>query len=58
MMEMKMKNLIAALADRAAKQAKYRHLRNELAGLSQREALDLGIYREDAARIAAQAVWG
>ena len=53
-----MKNLFAAYRDYAAKRALYLRTRNEIASLSRAEAIDLGIYPEDAARIARQAVWG
>ena len=53
-----MKTLIAHLRSMAAKQATYRRLRAEIAGLSHAEALDLGIFPGDADRIARQAVWG
>lgn len=53
-----MKNLMTAYFANAAKRAQYRKIRDEIAGLSRREALDLGIYPEDAAQIAARSVWG
>lgn len=53
-----MKTLFDAFRDYAAKRALYRRTRDEIAGLSRAEALDLGIFPEDAARIARQAVWG
>ena len=57
-----MKNLMtayfAAAYNRAAKRAQYRKMRDEIANLSRRDALDLGIYPEDASRLAAAAVWG
>ncbi|WP_168774634.1 hypothetical protein [Stagnihabitans tardus] len=53
-----MKTLFAAYRDYAAKRALYVRTRNEIANLSRAEALDLGIYPEDAAKIARQAVWG
>ena len=53
-----MKNLFASYRDNAAKRALYRRTRDEIAGMSRREALELGIYPEDAARIAHAAVWG
>jgi uncharacterized protein YjiS (DUF1127 family) len=53
-----MKNLMTAYFANAAKRAQYRQMRDEIASLSRREALDLGIYPEDASKIAAQAVWG
>lgn len=53
-----MKNYFAAYRAYAAKHALYRRTRDEIARLSQSEALDLGIYPGDAERIARQAVWG
>ena len=53
-----MKKLMNAYFANAAKRAQYRKIRNEIASLSRRDALDMGIYPEDAAKIAAQAVWG
>ena len=53
-----MLNLLTAYYANAAKRAKYRQIRNEIASLSRRDALDLGIYPEDAAQIAHRAVWG
>ena len=53
-----MKNLMTAYIEGAAKRAQYRRMRNEIASLSRRDALDLGIFPEDATRIASQAVWG
>ena len=53
-----MTNFLTAYFANAAKRAEYRRLRNEIASLSRRDALDMGIYPEDAARIAAKAVWG
>ena len=53
-----MTNFLTAYFANAPKRAEYRRLRNEIASLSRRDALDMGIYPEDAARIAAKAVWG
>lgn len=53
-----MKTIIAQLRDAAAKRALYRRTRDEIAGMPRRVALDLGIFPEDAERIARQAVWG
>ena len=53
-----MKNLIATLRANAAKRAQYRQMRDEIANMPRHVALDIGIYPEDAARIAAKAVWG
>lgn len=53
-----MKNLITNLRVRAAKHAAYRRIRDEIATLSQAEALDLGIFPADADRMARKAVWG
>ena len=53
-----MKSLIAQLRAAAEKQALYRRTRDEIAGMPRRVALDLGIFPEDAERIARKAVWG
>jgi len=53
-----MKRIIASYRDAAAKRALYRRTRDEIASMSRREALELGIYPEDAAAMARQAVWG
>jgi uncharacterized protein YjiS (DUF1127 family) len=53
-----MKNLMIQLRDAAAKRALYRRTRDEIAQMPRRVALDLGIFPEDAERIAQKAVWG
>lgn len=53
-----MKTIIANLREAAAKRALYHRTRDEIAGMERRVALDLGIFPEDAARIAHKAVWG
>ena len=53
-----MKNLIATYRLNAAKRAMFRRTRDEIAAMPRREALELGIYPEDATRIAREAVWG
>lgn len=53
-----MKNLIETLRANAAKRAMYRRTRDEIASLPRHVALDLGIFPEDADRIARSAVWG
>ena len=53
-----MNSLIAQYREGAAKRALYRRTRDEIASLSRRVALDLGIFPEDAKRIAREAVWG
>ncbi len=53
-----MKNLIATYRANAAKRALYRRTRSEIAGLSNRDAIDLGIFPGDAHRIAHEAVYG
>ena len=53
-----MKRLMTAYFNNAAKRAQFRRMRDEIASLSRRDALDLGIFPEDATKIAAQAVWG
>ena len=53
-----MNSLIARYLANAAKHALYRRTRDEIAGMSRKAALDLGIFPEDAKRIAREAVWG
>ena len=53
-----MKTLIARLRAKAAQHAAYARIRDEIAALSDAQALDLGIFRADADRIARKAVWG
>ncbi len=53
-----MKTLIARLRDTAAKHAAYARIRDEIAALTEAQALDLGIFPADADRIARKAVWG
>ena len=53
-----MKSFIDALREAARKQALFVRTRNEIAGMPRAAALDLGIYPEDADRIARKAVWG
>jgi hypothetical protein len=53
-----MKNLIARLRVEAEKRAKFRHIRDEIAAMPRDVAIDLGIFPEDAARLAHKAVWG
>lgn len=53
-----MMNLLAAYRTYATQHALYRQTRDEIARLSNAEAIDLGIYPGDADRIARQAVWG
>ena len=53
-----MKNLFAAFRANAAKRAQYRQMRDEIATMPRHVALDLGIFPEDADRIASRAIWG
>ena len=53
-----MKNVIASYRANAAKRAQYRRTRDEIASLPRQVALDLGIFPEDAARLAHESVWG
>ncbi len=53
-----MNRLIASYRETAAKRALYRRTRDEIATMPRSIALDLGIYPEDAERIARTAVWG
>ncbi len=51
-------NFLTNYRENAAKRALFRKTRDEIAGMSHREALELGIYPGDASRIAREAVWG
>ena len=53
-----MKTLFARYRENAAKRALYRRTRDEIASMPRQMAMDLGIFPEDAARIARKAVWG
>ena len=53
-----MLNVIQNLKDAAARRHRYHQIREEIAGLSRREAIDLGLFPEDADRIAWDAVYG
>ena len=53
-----MKQFIAQAREAAAKRALYRRTRDEIATMPRSVALDLGIFPEDAERIARAAVWG
>lgn len=53
-----MKSFIANFREAAAKRALYRRTRDEIAAMSRSEALDLGLFPEDASKIARKAVWG
>jgi uncharacterized protein YjiS (DUF1127 family) len=53
-----MKTLIARIRAEAAKRATYRTIRDEIARLPRAIAIDIGIFPEDAERIAYKAVWG
>lgn len=53
-----MKTMIAKLRAQAAKRAAYRRIRDEIARMPRAIALDIGIFPEDAERIALKAVWG
>lgn len=53
-----MKSFIANFREAAAKRTLYRRTRDEIASMSRREALELGLFREDASKIAHAAVWG
>jgi hypothetical protein len=55
---MQMKSFIARVRDEATKRALYRSTRDEIAMLPRSIAIDLGIFPEDADRIAREAVWG
>lgn len=53
-----MKSLFAKYRAALAAQVAYRRTRDEIARLPRSVALDLGIFPEDADRIARTAVWG
>lgn len=53
-----MNRLITQFRENAAKRALYRRTRSEIAGMSRKTALDVGIFPEDAKIIAREAVWG
>ena len=53
-----MNKLFAHYRENAAKRALYRRTRDEIASMPRQMAMDLGIFPEDAARIAREAVWG
>ena len=53
-----MKSLIARVRVEAEKRALYRRTRDEIATMPRHVALDLGIFPEDADRMARAAVWG
>ena len=53
-----MLNVIQSFKDAAQRRHRYHQIRDEIAGLSRREAIDLGLYPEDAERIAWDAVYG
>jgi uncharacterized protein YjiS (DUF1127 family) len=53
-----MKTFFEQIRSEAAKRALYRRTRDEIAALSNRDAIDLGIFPGDAERIAHQAVYG
>lgn len=53
-----MLTLFTTLRENASKRALYRRTRDEIAAMPRTTAIDLGIFREDAAMIARKAVWG
>jgi uncharacterized protein YjiS (DUF1127 family) len=53
-----MKSLITKYRAELARRAEYRRTRDEIARLPRSVALDLGLFPEDAERIARTAVWG
>ena len=54
----KMTNVFVMLKDAARNYVQYRTTRDEIANMPLDVALDLGIYRGDAERIAREAVYG
>ena len=57
-MEMKMKKFLARIEHEAQRRAAFRRLRAEIAGMSWRDQLDIGINAGDAERIARQMIYG
>ena len=53
-----MKTLFAKYRAEVAKQAAFRWTRDEIANMARSTAIDLGIFPEDADKIAREAVWG
>ncbi len=53
-----MKNFLARVEKEAHRRAEYRRIRDEIAGLSWRDQLDMGINASDADQIARQMIWG
>lgn len=53
-----MRNFLARVESEARKRAEYRRIRSEIANLSWREQLDMGINAGDADQIARQMIWG
>jgi hypothetical protein len=53
-----MKKFIADYRKAAAERALYRKTRDEIATMPRSIAIDLGIFPEDADRLAREAVWG
>jgi len=53
-----MLTLFTTLRDNASKRALYRRTRDAIAAMPRATAIDLGIFRDDAAIIAHKAVWG
>ena len=53
-----MKHLIARYRAEATKFALYRKTRDEIAQMPRSAAIDLGLFPEDADKIAREAVWG
>lgn len=53
-----MLNLLTNLRRHAAERALYRRTRDEIAAMPRSVAIDVGIFGEDAAKLAHKAVWG
>lgn len=53
-----MLSIVRTMKNAAERRSRYRQIRDEIAGLSPRESLDLGIFPQDAPRIAWEAVYG
>ena len=53
-----MRKFLAQVEVEAQKRAEFRRIRDEIAGLSWRDQLDIGINADDAERIARQMIYG
>ncbi len=53
-----MLTVIHNLKEAASRRSRYWQIRDEIAGMTRREAADIGLFPEDADRIAWEAVYG